>query len=164
MNSINFFHFNWPEQVVPVAFRSCLGLVMLIIGLTSPAVAYDGESETPPPDYYCHEEERFLTDQELIERAFQFEVNERQLPEPFITLGFEGLQELNPKCCGVARENYELNQDIDTFWERLLTRKVIFVTLRWPSESLTEHFDQPRTSYHLGECGEVLEYWGDFNE
>ncbi|WP_162561619.1 hypothetical protein [Yoonia vestfoldensis] len=151
-------------QISHIKLLCRLGLVFGALSLAGPAAAYDGEGETPPPDYYCHKEERYLTDDEFLEQAFQFEVRTRQLPDPFRSMGIEGLRALNPDCCFVEREDYELNQDHQTFWRRLLWREIVSVGISWSSEADTPWLERPRTYYHMSTCGVVESYTGTFIE
>lgn len=84
-------------------------------------------------DYTCQDEGRLLTDNELLEKAFAYEVEERDLPEPYVSLGLEGLRETNPGCCLTMRAHEDGYRDPPPqgFLSRLISEPYYFAFIDW---------------------------------
>lgn len=54
-----------------------------------------------------------MTDLELLNSAFAYEVEERKLPEPYLPLGLSGMKKLDQDCCTVLREDNPFNEPRD---------------------------------------------------
>ena len=113
-------------------------------------------------DFTCQDEGRRLTDAELLERAFDYEVSERDLPEPYLSLGIDGLKEINPYCCSAMRmddpEGFMDNTNRG-FLDRLLTKPYYYVSIKW---DVGHDVPVPRrTVYTMSLCGHVTKRWGD---
>lgn len=113
-------------------------------------------------NYTCQDEGRRLTDAELLESAFAYEVRERDLPEPYLPLDIDGLKEINPYCCSAMRlddpEGFRDNPKRG-FLDRLLTEPYYYVSIEW---DVGRDVRPPRrTVYTMSLCGHVTERWGD---
>lgn len=64
-------------------------------------------------DFTCDAEGCVLTDLELPNSAFAYEVEERKLPEPYLPLGLSGMKKLDQDCCTVLREDNPFNEPCD---------------------------------------------------
>lgn len=106
--------------------------------------------------YVCREEGRVLSDAELLLKVFEYEANERDLTEPFLSLGLNGLMEANPSCCSVMRSG-----DQDGFMDttprgpltRLLFEPYFYLQIYWSSDPGKNH----RTDriYTADLCGRI---------
>ena len=110
-------------------------------------------------NFFCHREGRFLTDDEFLERAFLYEVHQRNLPEPQRSLGISGVRELDPNCCEVLREDNPFNEPWYRSWiSRLLTDPLILVLIDWdmdPNEAGSRYgFGTDHTFTICGYLGE----------
>lgn len=112
-------------------------------------------------DYGCSGEGgRVLTDNEMLSLAYQYQVSERDLPEPYVSVGIEEMMQLNDNCCYVLRAEYDLNENRGVF-SRAVSRPVVYASIDWrrdPSAPLLQ-----RTGHAMTTCGEVLEAWGSFH-
>lgn len=132
-------------------------VILVLLALASIFVITNGWSD----DYGCSAEGgRVLTDNEILSLAYQYQVNERDLPEPYLSVGIEKMMQRNDICCYVERAEYELNEDRG-FFSRLTSRPVVYANIDWrrdPSAPLLQ-----RTGHAMTTCGEVLEAWGSFH-
>lgn len=137
------------------SFRS-LAIGVLVSAGTGGALAED-----PPSNFYCKEKGRFLTDLEFLESAFAYEVKDRDLPEPYLSLGISGMQKIDPGCCQVLREDNPFYEPW-TWLDRLLFDPPVYVLIGWdldPHRGATNG-----TKYDMSVCGKVIERRGDFRK
>jgi hypothetical protein len=124
-----------------------------------PSVA--AQERTYRDEFFCHSEGRFLTDEEFLEAAFTYEVNERNLPEPFRSLGISGLRELDPGCCSVQREDNPFNEPYFRNWlSQLLFDPSVLVLIAWDADPKRFAPRNASTDYGFTICGELRERRG----
>ncbi|MBO6924302.1 MAG: hypothetical protein JJ859_19010 [Roseicyclus sp.] len=123
------------------------------------ASASISQATDPPGEFLCRSEGRFLTDEEFLETAFAYEVRERDLPEPFRSLGIAGLRELDPGCCIVQREDNPFNEPRD-WLSRLLFDPQVLVTIGWDADLMRAAGPSAVTNYDFTICGELRERRG----
>lgn len=110
-------------------------------------------------DFVCQDEGRRLSDAEFLDIAFAYEVSEKDLPEPYLSLGINGIRDIDSSCCFVERETSDWNRRRGLL-ARLLSDPSVLVVIRWAQDP--ERFATNRTSYTMSLCGRVIERWGSF--
>lgn len=113
-------------------------------------------------NFSCQEDGRVLTNIELLESAFTYEVNEKGLADLYQTLGLNGLKEANPDCCLVMRMNDEdgfMDAAPLGFFDRLLTKSFFYVFIDWDIDP--DQSTHNSTTYEISLCGQIGHRWGD---
>ena len=110
-------------------------------------------------DFTCRDEGRLLTDAEFLEIAFNYEVSENDLPEPYLSLGIDGIMEIDPGCCAVMLENNPFNEPRDAL-SRLLFDPTVLVLIGWDLDP--NHGPNNSTDYSMTLCGYIIEPRGDY--
>jgi hypothetical protein len=138
-----------------IHFLQAISVILLSLGADQ-ALAKD-----PPSNFYCREKDRFLTDREFLESAFAYEAEERDLPEPYLSLGISGMEKIDPGCCKVLREDGPFYKHWG-WLERLLLDPPVYVLIGWDLDP--HHGATNGTKYDMSVCGEVIERRGDFRK
>ena len=138
-------------------FRTHILLLLITFTPVLPAYAQDAYD----PKFYCDEQDRFLTDAEFLEIAFVYEVTKRDLPEPFLSLGIDGMREIDPGCCLVLREDNPFleNRSWLGWW---LFDPYVFVMIGWDLDP--NHGANNATQYDISICGEITGQRGEFRK
>jgi hypothetical protein len=114
-------------------------------------------------DTTCKDDGRQLTDAELLESAFAYEVNNKDLPEPYLSLGLSGMREIYPGCCFVMRAddpNGFTDPNKRGVLSRLFSDPYYFALINWDL-SLGRPTSRS-TTYQMSLCGRVSDRGGDF--
>ncbi len=127
------------------------GLVLISVLFAAAARAASPES------FACYRYDRELSDMELLEKAFSYEVARYRLPPEIADGGIAGLIKSHPDCCIIERETNPFNENRNLV-ARLLSPPTIMVVIDWTITPTTAE-DLP-TRFLLTPCGEIRERWG----
>lgn len=136
-----------------IHFLQAISVILLSLG------ADQALAKEPPSNFYCREKDRFLTDLEFLESAFDYEVEERDLPEPYLSLGISGMKKIDPGCCKVRREDNPFYENWSRL-ARLLFDPPVYVIIGWDLDP--NHGANNATKYSMSICGKVNARRGDF--
>lgn len=104
--------------------------------------------------FFCRSEGRFLTDQEFLFAAYRYELARDNVSDELRSVGLDGLQAKNPKCCEVLREEHPANKDWHLL-DRLFLSPSVHVFIDWSAKSDTPTPSTPKGRYRIRVCGVV---------